>query len=92
VLPAETASSFAVSAASATGPRLLVGVDRFRAALLPRAVELAFFVLARERVPLDRELLLRVEDGDPELPLRDRLEVERVLEPLLEFLDGRLVC
>jgi hypothetical protein len=91
VPPAETAPSFAVSAASATGPRL-VGVERFRGVVLLRAVEFLFCVLAREPVPLDRELLLRVEDAEAELPLPERLEVERFFEPLLEFLDGRLVC
>ena len=92
VLPAETAPSFAVSAASATGPRLWVGVERFRGVARLRAVEFRFCVLARAPVPLDRELPLRLEDAEAELPLRDRLEVERFFEPLLEFLDGRLVC
>lgn len=89
VLPAETAPSFAVSAASATGPRPLVGVERFRGVVLLRAAEFPFCLLARERV---RELLLRVEDAEAELPLRDRPEVERFFEALLEFLGRRLVC
>jgi hypothetical protein len=66
----------------------LVEAERFRGVVLLRAVEFRFCVLAREPVPLDREL----EDAEAELPLRDRLEVERFFAPLLEFLDGRLVC
>lgn len=92
VLPAETAPSFAVAAASATGPWLLGGVERLRGVVRLRAVEVRFCVLPRESVPLDRELLLREVDTEPGLPLRDRLEVERFVEPLLEFLDRRVVC
>jgi hypothetical protein len=91
VLPAETAPSFAVSAASATGPWLWVGVERFRGVARVRAVEVRFRVLARAPVPFDRELPLRLDDAEA-VPLRDRLEVERFFESLLEFLDGRLVC
>ena len=93
VLPAETAPSLAVSAASATGPWLLVGVERFFGVARLRAVGFCFCALAREPVPLDRGLLLRrVEDAGAALPFRDRLEVERFFEPLLELLAGRLVC
>jgi hypothetical protein len=84
VLPADTAPSFAVSAASAIGPWALVGVERLRAA------EFCFRAVVREPAVFERELPLRERDVEAEAPLR--LEADRFFEPLLEFFDERLVC
>lgn len=92
VLAADTAPSFAVSAASAIGPWRSVGVERLRVVVLRlRAAEFCFRAGVREPAVFERELPLREGDVAAEAPLR--LEPDRFFEPLLEFFDERcLVC